>query len=117
MPQLNVLDRLQEQSLGYRRMDDFNAPDFFKVDCGGTGRLRPGLDANEEWCLTATLAVTFWANGAQYSRAKEIAEHALVHRLYADILGDLAELQLQISSGGRDECHRIVNRIKSKLTY
>lgn len=116
MARIEILSRLEERSLGYRRMDDFHAPDFFKVESRETRRVRPGSDANEEWCLTATLAVTFWANRAQFSRAKEIAEHALVHRLYYDILGDFAELQLQISNGGRDECHRIVNRIKSKLT-
>ena len=118
MSRLNVLDHLEERSLGYRRLDDFNAPDFFTVGCGATGKhLQYGSDPNEEWCLTATIAVTFWANPAQHSRAKEIAKKALVHRLYADILGDLAELHLQISSGNRDECQRIVCQIQSKIGW
>jgi hypothetical protein len=116
MPRSYVLEHLQERSLGYRRRDDFMAPDFFAVKCGPTNvPLRPGTDANEQFCLEATLSVTFWANQAQFSRAREIAERALIHRLYADVLADLTELHLQINNGDRDACHKIVCNIESKL--
>jgi len=113
---LSVLDRLETRSTGYRRMDDFSAPDFFKVESGETGKIRPGIYANEEWYIQATLSVTFWANQAQFQFAKEIAEHALVNRLYYDVLSDLNELQLQISNGDKMACREIVCRIKSKIT-
>jgi hypothetical protein len=117
MTRLSILDNLRERSLGYHRMDEFNAPDFCTVRCAPTAApLRPGLDANEQWALEATLSVTFWANRAQFPQVKEKAEKALVHRLYADILGDLAELQLQISNGNKMACHEIVHQIQSKLT-
>ena len=115
MNKLYILGHLQAKSLEYRRYDDFRAPDFCVVNCEKTGRTRPIPDANEEWVIQATLSVTFWANTAQYQQARVIAERTLAHRLYADVLGDLAELHMQISNGDKRACTEIVFRIEGKI--
>jgi hypothetical protein len=116
MSRVSILEHLEARSIGYRHLDEFDAPDFCTVKYGETGKSRYGLDANQEWCLEATISVTFWANTAQYQHAREIAERALVHRLYADVLRELPELRMQISNGSRMGCLRIVDRIEQTLT-
>lgn len=80
-----------------------------------TGQYKPGVDACDEWCLELTIAVNFWANPAQLSDAKAIAEKALVHRLYADVIARLTDLELAISNGDRESCRFIVNQIRDSL--
>lgn len=118
MSRLEVLTRLESIGTGIRGVDDFRSQTpFFEIEMGETGKWKPNtLDANEEWHLTAKLTVTFWANRAQLDRARETAERALVHRLYADTLGDLAELRLAISNGDRSASMAVCDRIESKLT-
>ena len=114
---LDILNRLEATRTGMRGRNEFNQTPFLKIETGKTGKVKPyTLDANEEWHLTAKLTVTFWANQAQFERASDTAERALVSRLYADVLGEVNELRLQISNGDQLACMEICDRIESKLT-
>lgn len=115
MDHMKIIDRLYKKSDGIRRMDDFRSPAFFEIETGQTGATRPGTDANTQHYLEAKVSVTFWANQAQYERARELAQQALVHRLYGEILGELSELRLQISNGDRRAAMEAVDRLGSKL--
>lgn len=115
MTTINVIDNLYEKTDHIRRVDGFNSRDFFTLEQGETGHMRPGLDANQEFYLEARIVVTFWANQAQHDHARKLALQALAHRLYGDILSDLSELKLQISNGNRDGCMVVVDRMESKL--
>jgi len=112
---MNILDHLLQKSNDIRRMDDFQSPEFFKMKSGETGVTRPGIDATTQFYLEATVSVTFWANPAQYHYARELAEQALLHRLYGGILGEISEVRLQVSNGCREAAMVAVNRLESKL--
>lgn len=110
----SILKQLTDRATGIRRRDPFaSGHDYLDIDCKTTGRERDGFQ--EEWELSANLSVCFWANRAQYQRARGIAEQALVAFLYAEILGDLAQLRLHVSDGDRDACHRVISIIEHKL--
>lgn len=111
-----IIRQLHVKSDNIQRMDDFQSPRFFDMNSGETGEYRPGLDANTQFYLEARITTTFWANGAQYDQARRLAEHALIHRLYGDILGNMAELRLQISNGNRMACLKLLNQMEAKLT-
>ena len=115
MDHMKIIEHLQEKSEAIRRMDDFRSPDFFKIESGQTGKVIPGTDANTEHYLEAKIAVTFWANQAQYHDARKLAQEVLVHRLYGDVIAELSELRLQISNGDRVACLMTVDRLGSKL--
>ena len=110
-----ILGRLQAKQTGMRRYDEFREP-VLSVDCGKTGEVRPYTrDANEEWHLTGTVRVTFWANKAQFSDAIKVAEKALIARLYADVLAELPELRLAISNGDRRSASAVLDRIEATI--
>ena len=115
MDHMKIIDHLYRKSENIKRMDDFQSAPFFEIETGQTGVTRPGLDANTEHYLEARITTTFWTNQAQFEHARELAEQALVHRLYGEIIAELSELRLQISNGNREACLIAVDRLGSKL--
>ena len=115
---LDILSHVEEVTTGINRIDEFRDDgSFFKMGCVETGEYLPyTLDRNQEWRLTVTLTVTFWANQAQRHDAHKIAEKVLVSRLYGDVLADLNELRLQISNGDRVASMALCDRIMTKIT-
>ena len=112
---MKILENLQAKETGNRRLDEFREP-VLVVDYVKTGQIRHDTtDSNSEWHLTATLCVTFWANNAQLSTAKKLAEKVLVARLYQDVLAELPELRLAISNGDRRAALRVCDRIDAKI--
>jgi len=110
---MSIFDNLLEKSTDLKHYDQYSmAPDFVKMDSG------PTLNYNgiqQEFYLEARICVTFWANQVQYEGAKKLAEQALVHRLYGEVLDDIEELRLQIQNGNRDACHHICNRMEARI--
>lgn len=112
---MKIFEQLRAERTGMRRQDEFRE-DVLTVDYGKTGEIRPyTLNANEEWHLTGTLRVTFWANKAQFDDAIKIAERAMIARLFGDVLAELPELRLAISNGDRRGCLSVCDRIEAKL--
>jgi hypothetical protein len=115
MDHFKIIDHLYKKSESIRRMDDFRSHPFFTIETGQTGAVRPRTDANTEHYLEARITTTFWANQAQFEHARELAEQALVYRLYGEVIAELSELRLQISNGNREACLMAVDRLGSKL--
>jgi hypothetical protein len=99
---------------GYMLRRDEFVSDIISVTSGETGRIRDHeIDANQEWFLEAKVAVTFWANKAQYQTAREIAEKALMAELYSDVLVELRMARLAISNGDKIEAFKVIDRIQN----
>ena len=96
---MSIIEKLQEERTGLRMVSDFRDPPTLDVKCGKTGDTRIGLDANEEYVLKATVAVSFWANQAQYSDGRKHAETVLLHRLYEPLPRLIRECMRSISDG------------------
>lgn len=112
---LGIINRMRMDKTGMRRRDEFCEPPF-TMEFEKTGeRKEYVLDANEEWCLSAKIAVLFWANSVQVNDAVKIAERALLNRLYGETLGYLAELRLAISNGDRNTANSICGIIEQQL--
>lgn len=112
---MSIWNNLQEHQT-YRR----NYSDFDKVrvslEDDTTGNVRPHiLDANIEYVLRAAISVTFWANNAQHSEARKIAERHLASVLYGDALGDLACIRSAISDGDRIAALRACDALEVRL--
>ena len=103
MSQLEILQRLETVNQGMRRVDGFRELPFLVTDTERTGKVEPyGFGVNEQWVLTASLQVTFWAASNHFLESRKAAEQVLVRRLYGDVLGILSEIKLQINSGDRE---------------
>lgn len=112
---MKILEQLRTERTGVLRPDEFREG-VLTADYGKTGEVKPyTLDANEEWYLTGTLRVKFWANKVQFDDALKIAEKVMIARLYGDILAELPELRLAINSGDRRDCFNVCDRIEAKL--
>ncbi len=95
-----------------KRDDEFGRESVLEISDGRTGEVKPySLDANEEWFLEAKVSITFWANRAQYSHAREIAERALKARLYEGVLMELHNARLAVSNGDRREAYAALDRM------
>lgn len=113
---MKVLQQLHRRRTGMQRYDEFDTPAAYDVHCGATGEMRPDtLDRNEEWQLSATLCVTFWANQAKFDTAVKIAERALSHRLYGDVLSELYQLRLAVSNGDRRAAYIVIDRLQNTM--
>lgn len=113
---MSILDKLTMKRTHNRRVDSFYQPTLI-LDCEKTGEIIPyRLDANEEWCLSGTIQIKFWANSAQLSSARSYAEKALLSRLYNDIHQILPELRLAISNGDKHLSFSLCDEIADCLT-
>jgi|SRR5688572_3639128 len=113
---MTILDKLQERPTYAQRASDFGRSVVAEMDCQPTGRGRQHTpDANEEFELSAKIAVTFWANNAQRANARRIAERVLLQRLYGDTLALLGEAEKAVFDGDAKAVLCIINTIRSKL--
>lgn len=116
---MKILERLRKhRSHNPTRNDEFSRYPI-TVDLSKTGAI-PGdyyyRHKQQEWCLSATIAINFWSNKEQFDESIKIAERALIARLFGDIFCEIAEMRLAISNGDRLEANRVCDRIEKKLT-
>ena len=98
-----VFDNLTERATGMCRRDDFfGQPLRVTLSDEATGQIRDYTsDRNEQFALTGVLTVTYWANKAQRSDARRVAEKTLAHLLYSDVLRQVAMARQAVSDGDR----------------
>lgn len=113
---MSILDKLSEAPTHMRRTSDFGAPPITEIDCKPTGEIRPyQLHANEEFELSAKLAVRFWANPVERAAARRIAERVLLQRLYGDTLALLSEVEKAVYDGDAAAVIGVINKIRTNL--
>lgn len=113
---MSALDHLREETTGQRGIRSLVPFTVTPYD-QRTGDVRPGtLDANIEHRLTLTLSQTFWANNAQYTKAKEAARRAIYAHLYGNIHRELECLMVAIYAGSAEDCLAAVERIRKEIT-
>lgn len=99
-----ILDKLQEIATGSQRREELWGPPLkATVSEHETGGVEPmGFATRREYALSATVVATYWANQAQRSEARKVAERALVQTLYGDVLAKLAHIEHAVmDSDGR----------------
>lgn len=113
---MSILDYLQCRAVQNRRMDQFSV-----AQCNMESRSAHAVRNNEfvgvqeEYILSATISIRFWANNAQHSDARQHAEKALVHSMYKDVLAHLHSLRKAISDGDRIAAFTIADHIQHEL--
>ena len=81
-----------------------------------TGRVEPaGFATQREYTVSLRVYTNFWANTAQVSQAREIAERTVVAALYADAIERLQYITNLIYSGDQDEALAAVLELKREL--
>ena len=114
---MNIWDSLMERSTGTQGRPTLRDKVQIREFCEPTGDIRPyQTDSNEEYLLRLAIEVTFWANKAQYSSARKIAERHLAHVLYGGALAKIAALRSAISDGDRDAAMAACSDLESELT-
>lgn len=82
-----------------------------------TGEMRPHITSyNTEHVLSVTLAVTFWANSAQMSEARQVAERALADLLYRDVLGKLSQIEHAVMDSDGRRAFAACGELREMLT-
>ena len=114
---MSFIDRLTERTTGTRRVSQWRDKDILQISAGATGNIRPyTTDSNEEYEMTLTVGVRFWANKAQYSEARRTAERHLAQTLYGDAIAIVARLRSAISDGDRDEAMAACAALERAMT-
>lgn len=114
---MSILDQLREERTYQQRVSDFRAPALADLSCEKTGEIRPHtIDRNEQYRLSATIAVDFWANQAQYQQARRIATRVLLDRLYGDTLALLSEAEKGVYDGDAKTVLAAISSIRKNLT-
>jgi hypothetical protein len=65
--------------------------------------------------IDVVVGVEFTANSAQYEHAKRNAELVLLHRIYGDILGDMAEITKAVYDNDGRRIINICSKIKDRF--
>lgn len=113
---MTILDKLQERPTYARRASGFDRPAVTEMDCRPTGDVRLyTIDVNEEYELSAKIAIKFWANPAQHTHARRVAEKVLLQRLYGDTLALLGEAEKAVCDGDAKAVLCIIDTIRSNL--
>lgn len=113
---MTIIDQLREERSMQRRVSDFREPAVEVVNCEKTEEIREHtLDLSEEYRLSATVSVTFWANRAQYSRSRQMAERVLLDRLYGDTLALLNEAEKGVYDGDAKAVFAAIREIRKNL--
>jgi hypothetical protein len=114
----NTLSSLRERCTGMARPEEFmRKPGVFDLQERTTGEIRPYTpDRNEEYELTLTVGVRYWANKAQHTDARQNAEAILLRTLYQDVLADLSMIRHAIYDGDRTAALRRIGELESRLT-
>jgi len=80
-----------------------------------TGITSPTIDKHEEYELRAEIKTTFWANRAQYSHARRVAEKVLLHRIHERLLGATSELRHAIYNGDANSAIALCDAIETEI--
>ena len=111
-----IIESLIERRTGFRGRDGMAADPMVEISLEKTGRVRDYTpDSNEEYALTAYFRVLFWANQAQRSGARVIAERTLRHQLFAPLLAELSEAESAASDGDRIRVLEAVSRLRKQI--
>lgn len=114
----NFLCNLRERATGMCRPEEFmRKPAVFELDEHKTGEIRPYTpDRNEEYELTLTVGVRYWANKAQRSDARRNAESVLAHTLYKDVLAELSQIRHAVWDGDQSAALTRIAALEQGLT-
>lgn len=114
----DVFNRLMEKATGMCRGGNmWGQPVSLELRRRETGEIRPDtLDRNVEHELSAYIVVRFWANRAQLSQAREVAERTLANLLYHDVLGKLSEIEHAVMDSDGRRAYQVCGEIRAMLT-
>jgi hypothetical protein len=99
---------------GQLRLSDFSEP--LTLQEQKTGEISDfGFAAREQYELRATLRIMFWANRAQYIEARKHAETALMHRVFAPVLAEVAEIRKAVFDGDAHAALEACGRMQKAL--
>lgn len=76
---------------------------------------QPPHELQKKYLLQLVTQVEFWANPAEYDRAKECAELNLMELIYGDIRSMFHRLRLEIHNGNRDEAMRLLHNMEELM--
>lgn len=115
---MRVLDNLQEKATGMERPDDLWGPPLIaNVAERETGKIEPmGFATRREYELTLTIGARFWANRAQVSEARKVAERAIAHQLYRDVLDKLVRIESAIMDGDGRAAYAACGELRTAIT-
>ena len=113
-----VLDNIRERCTYMQRPEEFRrVPAVCEFNEEKTGEYRPaGIATSEEYELTLTVGVRYWANRAQHSDARRNAESILARTLYEDVLRDLAQIRHAAMDGDQRATVSRINELEARLT-
>lgn len=115
---MTALEQLRERATGMQRPEEFmRAPGVFDLREQETGATRPHtLDRNEEYELSLTVGVRYWANKVQRADQRRNAESVLARTLYADVLASLSEIRHAVYDGDKLAAIARIGALESRLT-
>jgi hypothetical protein len=114
----NTMSKLRERATGMCRPEEFmRKPGVLELDERTTGEIRHYTpDRNEEYELTLTVGVRYWANKAQRADLRQNAEAILLRTLYQDVLADLSQIRHAVLDGDRKAALSRICELESRLT-
>lgn len=107
------IDGMLEQPTGDRYSDRWPRPIARFKESEPIPTLEP---FRMEYTLQLRLGTTFVCNQAQYRQAREHAEELLIHKLYGDMLGMIAEATHAVYSDGPEATLEVLNKMRKYLT-
>lgn len=111
---MNILQRLKDTPTGFRKAGRIGPIVDISEDV--TGRIKNNCCTPcEEYALSLTVGVNYFANPAQKPHARKAAERHLLHVLYGDVLPIAAEIESAIFSGDYQTALEACSRLKSEL--
>lgn len=112
-----MLTNLRERATGMCRPEEFmRRPGVFEIEDKPTGEIRPHtLSQNEEYELTLTVGVRYWANNAQRASARKNAESILTHTLYENVLSELVGIRHAVYDGDQLVALRRIATLEERL--
>jgi len=76
---------------------------------------QPPHDLQKKYLLQLTTISEFWANNAEYSRAKKIAEKCMLDHIYGDIRSMIHRLRLEVHNGNTEEAMRLLHNMEELM--
>lgn len=114
----NALSNLRERATHMCRPEEFRrVPAVFDLKDDKTGERRYGsMDRNEEYELSLTVGVRYWANDAQRADARLNAEAVLARTIYEDVLRALSEIRHAVYDGDQRAAIARIGELEKELT-
>ena len=111
---MKILHRLREEATGFIKPGRIDVAVDISEEATHNSKYN-GSTHLDEYILKMTVYTNYFANQAQKSHARKLAEIHLLHTLYGDILPIVAKIESAIFSQDEETALEACGRLKSEL--